>query len=82
MVYIAFSGCAKHTEVVYVEAQCPQINVPERIPVIEVNVSDGCICGDSLQSVFDGINHLRNTESYCIDQLIKYNKEFADEIIR
>ena len=78
MVIILFSGCTCHTKTIYVEKELPSIQVPKKINSIDINVTNKCICGDSVTNVFNGIKALRGTEDYCIDQLTKYNKDFVD----
>ena len=79
MVVILFSGCTCHTKTVYIEKELPTILVPEKVSSIDINVTNECICGESVINVFNGIKALRNTENYCIKQLIMYNKDFVNE---
>ena len=79
MVAILFSGCTCHKDTVYIEKELPYIQVPKRSNQIDVNVTNGCACGDSLKNIFNGIKALRQNENYCIEQINKYNKEFVNE---
>jgi len=75
-VSLLFAGCTT-TRVQYVKAHCPRIAPLEPVDAIEVNVTDGCACGDSLRNIFEGIGTLRSHERYYRDQIEKYNGEFA-----
>lgn len=88
MVIISFSGCTAKTEYIYIEAQCPNIEVLPKVKPIDIEVKtiefkDGnfssCICDNYKDNVFNGITLFRSTENYYIEQLTRYNKEFANE---
>lgn len=72
-----FSACSLRPDVQYIKAQCPRIEVPVKVPAIDVNITNGCVCGESLRNMFNGVSTLRNTEGYCIEQISKYDEEFA-----
>ena len=80
MVIILFSltGCVQK-EYIYLEAQCPRLEVLPKVTPIDVNVSGGCVCDANLSSLLNGASKLRDSENYYMEQLTKYNKEFVDE---
>lgn len=75
-VIISFSGCFCEPEIVYLKPQYPSLEVPIKRSSIDVNVTNGCICGTSKDNVFNLVTQLRSTENYCIEQMTKVNSDF------
>ena len=77
---LLLSGCS-WCEVqvpVYIESTCPVIEVLKPIAPIEVIVdSEGNITKQSTHNLVNGAKALRGSESYYIEQINKYNKEFT-----
>ena len=62
---ILFSGCCdKH-----IEYRCPDIKVLRTVPPIDINVTDGCICGQSRDNIINGVKMLRKSEAYYADEI-------------
>ena len=74
MVLISFDGCVTRT--IYVEAQCPHIEVPSLVSGVDVRVTNGCVCDSNVSRVFSLIRELRTTESYCVNTITEYNNGF------
>jgi len=64
-------------DTVYIEGKCPSINVLKPVPVIDINVTNNCICDESLQNAFIGIKKLRKAEDYYRTQISDYNEVFT-----
>ena len=72
------SGCTTKTHINF-KSQYPHIATLEPVPNIDFNISNGCVCGDSLANLVNGTKSLRNAETYYRTQIELYNKEFSDE---
>lgn len=76
LIFSFFAGCTT-TKYVYIPATCPKIQVLKPVDRIKGEVVDGCLCNDGLLDVLNGAAMLRKSEAYYIEQVGKYNKEFA-----
>jgi len=76
---LVFSGCTKIVkEYVYIEATCPQIKVLKPVPRIDGRIGpDYSVEGEQLTKLLQGASQLRKTETYYIQEITKYNKEFT-----
>ena len=70
---IAFAGCTQ------VQQVCPKIETLEIVPKIEINVADTCVCGSDLNLLINHDRQLRKSETYYIDAVTTYNKDFVDK---
>ena len=74
----SLAACTRTVTVpVYVEAQCPKIEVLKKVDKLEVEMDhEGRITAKSTYDLIRGAGQLRRSESYYIEQITKYNKEF------
>ena len=78
---LLITGCTTIVDrYVYVDVPCPKIKVLQVVPVIDGNVTNGCVCDNQLTDLLRGTSDLRKSESYYIDELTTYNKEFTEPI--
>ena len=76
-IILFFTGCVYRTKYVYIEPSCPKIETMKLIPNIDFNVTDGCVCDQSLTNMVNGIKALRNVETTYYNDIELYNKTFV-----
>lgn len=77
LLLLGLSGCTIK-EYVFIEPSCPSIAVLSKVPPIDGAIVDGCVCGDQLNDLLNNTGKLRQSETYYLEQVTKYNKEFTD----
>jgi len=82
LLLVVLSGCTKVVEVpVFVESQCPRIELVDRVAPIEVMMQpDGSIEKPYSDNLLRGSSELRRSENYYIDTITDYNKKFVDKV--
>lgn len=72
MAVILFSGCGDDDRV-----RPPKMEVLKPRQNIEINVTNGCICGDDKDAVINLIKNIRNDLAYYEHWITIYNSEFV-----
>jgi len=65
---------------VFVEAQCPRIEVLPTVAKVEGNITNGMIGGEQLDALLKGTSALRASETYYRKQLEVYNSKFTNTL--
>ena len=74
---IFFTGCTVVKEPIFIETKCPRIETVKKVPKIEGNITNDCVCGDNLYDLLKTTQKLRDSEAYYYNQVSKYNKKFT-----
>ena len=69
---ILFSGC-------HAPVTAPRIEPLGKRPLIDLNVSEGCLCGGSKDNAINTIINLRRDNAYYYKAITEYNKTFVDK---
>ena len=75
--FLTFTGCTVVKEPIFIETKCPRIETITKVPKIEGNITNDCICGDNLYKLLKTTKKLRNSESYYLEQVSSYNEKFT-----